>query len=323
MADAAENFDDMTEDQLAEARGDNYDPDKAGEAQAEPEGSEAPEDQAAGESGGEGEAATDQDADTGDEQEGDDAPARPIMMPKTRYDAMKGRMQQELDAMRQELETLRKGGDRQAQPQQQAAEPQPSLDDRLAELDTKIAQAMADGDHEAAAKAMHQARLLERQQFQSELKDTSTSTRTEAQRAMEYDMFIEKVETVRPELNPDSESYDEAVSTEVVDLMQAFMSRGSSPKQSLEKALNYVYPQGWDKAEESVPAAPAAEKPSPRRTDVQRNVDTAKAQAPRPTAGSTSDSAGMGEEIDVMALSDEEFDKLTEEQLARMRGDDG
>ncbi|MCP4210879.1 MAG: hypothetical protein GY764_05310 [Halieaceae bacterium] len=308
MADAAENFDDMTEEQLAEERGDNYNP-EAEDAQPEAEAPEAEtEDNAPA---AEGDAAEgEQEA----EAEADPAPQRPMMLPKSRYDSMKGRMDRENERLREELEQMRQGA--QQQTEQQQAE-RPTLDSQLAEMDAGIAKAMADGDHEQAAQLMNSARRMERQAFQEALQHTSQNTSTQAQQSMEYDMFIDQLEASRPELNAESEQFDEALSNEVVDLMQAFAARGdATPKQALERALAYTYPEGW--REQPAPAAAAA-----RSTDVGKNIETAQSQPPRMDAGVTSDKAGMGEEIDIMALSDEEFDKLTDEQLARMRGDDG
>ncbi len=324
MADPAENFDDMTEEQLADARGDNYDPEKVLTEEHAPQEDTSLVDSAEGDDVPPADSAEGDDVPPADSAEGDDVPPvdtaqedtpRPVMLPKSRYDSMKGRMDRENEQLREELAQLRQG----AQQQQVEQAEQPTLDSQLAELDAGITKAMADGEHEQAAQLMASARRMERQAFQQALQHTSQNTSTQAQQSMEYDMFIDQLESARPELDAESGTFDEALSNEVVDLMQAFATRGGTPKQALEKALAYTFPEGW----QGVPASKEEQAPPPRATDVSKNIETAQNQPPRMDAGVTSDQAGMGEQIDVMALSDEEFDKLTDAQLARLRGDDG
>ena len=64
-------------------------------------------------------------------------------------------------------------------------------------------------------------------------------------------------------------------------------------------------------------------KPPARKTDVKKNLDAKRNQPPAMRSGVDSDKAGLRGNIDPMKLSDDEFAKLTEQQLAQMRGDEG
>ena len=300
----ADDYDNMTEEQLSALRGDS-----PAAPQPEPEPVPAPELPPA-----EPEAAPEPEPAQAPEPE----PDKPYMIPKSRYDAVMGRLRA-AEAKLQEVQT------RTAQPapvpQAPPPPPVPNVDDQLAELDNKYTQAIADGQYEEAAKLMAQSRQIERQMFSAALSQVANQTKTQAnsetREQLRYESLLAEVERAVPQVAPDSDAYDEGLVAEISHLANAFERVGERPADALEKAMSYVFPQGWRSVKQA-----AAITPQTRATDVAKNLAAAKAIPPKMVAGENSDKAGMTAKIDIMKLSDAELDKLTEDQLARLRGDD-
>lgn len=299
----ADDYDNMTEDQLSALRGDS-----PAAPQPQPEPVPEPELPPA-----EPEAAPEPEPAPVPEPE----PDKPYMIPKSRYDAVMGRLRA-AEAKLQETQA------RVAQPAPAPAPPPapvPNVDDQLAELDNKYTQALADGQYEEAAKLMAQSRQIERQMFSAALSQVANQTRTQAnsetREQLRYESLLAEVERAVPQVAPDSDAYDEGLVAEISHLANAFERVGERPADALEKAMSYVFPQGWRSVKQA-----AAITPQTRATDVAKNLAAAKAIPPKMVAGENSDKAGMTAKIDIMKLSDAELDKLTEDQLARLRGDD-
>lgn len=300
------DFDNATEDQLAALRGDSLEA-KTEEPEAnmeEPEAESEVQAQAA-EVEPEGEPA----------QEPEPEPEQktpPLMIPKSRYDAVMARLKA-LEAQSQ-------------QPQQQPepVEQAPDLDSQLAEIDAQIADAVKDGDGEKAAALMRQSRMLQMEMMQQQLSQVQTTATTASRESIKYDALVDAVEQLLPEVNPDNaDTYDDGLVMQISELKDAFERQGKSPSEALRRALNYVKP-GWDQppvAQEPSPSPVKETKPAPRQTDVRKNLDAAKSQPPRMDSGENSDVAGLKGKIDVFKLPDKDFESLTEEQLAELRGD--
>lgn len=337
------NLDNMSDEELAKARGDFIE-----EETDDTEQQSAPEGQADGESGSDdgeaeglppeqenpeieaGSEAEDSGEDDGTGKQ--DSPLEekrpPIMIPKSRLDAALSRAR-EAEAKLAEYNSL--PPQQQEQVSQQPVPEQRNLEAELAELDAKMAEAIADGTVDDLPSLLAEQRKLQNEYMSEQIRANTVdpvaiqqATRAE----LEFDVLLAQVEAVRPETDPseDNEAYDEALVAEVNDLMDAFMSRGASKIDALERALGYVYPEGWDIQETTTesPPEPVAETkpaPSPKKTDMKRNIEDASKLAPEMVQGDKSSDAGIKEKINPMKLTDEQFEKLTDEQLAELRGD--
>ncbi len=300
----ADEFDNMTEEQLSAARGDNAEP--AAEPVVEPE--TPPELPPVDEP--EPEVKTEPEPEPEPEPE---ASPKNYMIPKSRYDAVMGRLR----AAEAKLQEHPQVPVEAAAP---SATPQPSVDDQLAEIDTKYTQAIADGQYEQAAQLMGQARTIERQMFSQALSQVAANTKSQAsvetREQLRYDTLLSEVERYIPQVAPDSETYDDGLVAEIGRLASALEKVGERPTDALEQALSYVFPAGWREPATKAKAAPAA-----RTTNVAKNAASAKSMPPKLSAGENSDKAGMAGKIDIMKLSDAELEKLTDTQLAALRGD--
>lgn len=304
----ADDYDNMTEEQLSALRGDSP---AAPQPQPEPEPVPEPELPPA-----EPEAAPEPEPAPVPEPE----PDKPYMIPKSRYDTVRGQLR-ETQAKLQEMQAKLAQTASVPQPPPPPTPPQPNLVDEIDALDAKATQAMADGQYEEAAKFMSQARRMERQMLGAALnqmaQQTSAKANSETREQLRYESLVAEVERCVPQVAPDSDAYDEGLVAEISHLANAFENVGNARTDALEKAMSYVFPQGWRSVKQA-----AAITPQTRATDVAKNLAAAKAIPPKMVAGENSDKAGMTAKIDIMKLSDAELEKLTEDQLARLRGDD-
>ena len=326
------DFDTATEEELAALRGDNLD--EATGEDAVPENTEAAAD---GAPAGEEEAAAVEDATeteaaaegvgeaTPDEPDGaeteaaaEDIPKQDFMIPKSRYDSVMARLK-EMEKLQQEAPPAVEV----APQQQDVTDPRAS---RLTEIDQEIAVAVRDGDGDKTSALMTEARQIQSEMFQEQMAQAGQNSSNAAVEQVRYDTLVESVETLIPETNPDGDEYDEGLVLEVQELMRAFTATGNTPYEALRRSLNYVKP-GWDSPHETQTQdqaegkAPESETPEPKKTDVKRNIADAKATPPSMDEGANSDAAGRASSLDVMKISDEEFEKLSEKQLAELRGD--
>jgi len=316
------DFDKVSEEELAAMRGDNLETEDATEAEQAPEAEPAPEAELETEVTQEAEQEAEPETpEVEEEPEAAEPEAAPtFMIPKSRYDAVMARL---------------KEAEAKSQPQEQAPaqqEQQAPTVSRMTEIDSEIAEAVKEADGDKVSALMAESRNLQAQAFQQQLQQTSTQTSAQAIEQVKYDTLVEQIETFIPEVDPDGDVYDDGLVVEVQELTSAFQAKGHSSSDALLRALNYVKP-GWnnpnaeiqseaDSATETPAKAETKEKPESKKTNVARNLADAKTTPPKMDEGTNSDTAGRAEKLDVMKLSDAEFEKLTEKELAALRGDD-
>lgn len=168
--------------------------------------------------------------------------------------------------------------------------------DEASELDIKILNVMdAISERRAAVK----------------LESTRASTRAD----VSYDSTLTRMETQYPQINPDSDAYDEEVAEEVRALVVGYRStQGFSPERALERAVRRVCGAAPDQAAAGLR----------RKTEAVGKAVAAANQQPPSTKdlGLNHDKRGGGLDTKtVMGMKYEEFSKLDEVTLARLRGD--
>lgn len=314
------DYDNATEEQLAALRGDEVTSDDEGATTTDSETAGVQE-TAGEETSAKGQEGDDAQGDTGDQGDGGEggettpAPTNTgFMIPKSRYDAVMARLKEteaKLQEQTQPPTTV------QQMPQQQTAEP--DLDVQLSDIDNQIADAVREGDGDKVAQLMSQSRQLQNEAISEQFSTVQNNAVSASAQQIHYDAFVQQVERFIPETRPESENYDEGLVLEISELADAYEMKGVAPAEALQKALGYIRP-GWNQPQDAE-TTQTETKPEPRTTDVKTNVETAKTQPPSMEAGDNSDTAGIKGKIDPMKISDSDFDKLTEEQLAEMRGD--
>jgi hypothetical protein len=202
----------------------------------------------------------------------------------------------------------------------------------LANKEGQYNKLLADGELDKAAALMKDIRMSERaintQVRQAEME----AVRVMAVEQVRYDTVVERMETAFPEINPDSPEYDNDVALEMRDLSEAYQLKGLTPSAALQKAAKLILEPKTraqkiatevnpNASEEDVAAAARALR---REAANEKGVDAANKTPPLTTkVGKDSDKAGGGvtQDLQVMKLSQKEFDALDEATLAKHRGD--
>jgi len=124
-----------------------------------------------------------------------------------------------------------------------------------------------------------------------------------------------------PILKQGSENYDEAVVGEIVQFRDGFIGSGMNPVDAINKAAEYVLVQKGYISDE-VPEDKQQESKTRRKPEktLTQKIDAQRRQ-PTQQNGTGNSTRNDSDEIDVADLTDEEFDKLSERELARARGD--
>ena len=203
-------------------------------------------------------------------------------------------------------------------------------EEKLLTLEEEHAQLVTDGDAKKAAGKMTEIRKLERSIIESRAELNTQAAEARAYERVRYDMVCDRLEEAYPTLNEKHESFDAEKSAEVMELMQGYVATGKYNRaDALQKAVKMLMPAvttRQEKAVESDVRVDAAEVAKNARTLAARDkAASAAAQQPPDIAKVGVDSDKMGGKLDAakaIKLPQEQFAKLDEETLSKMRGDE-
>ena len=210
----------------------------------------------------------------------------------------------------------------------QANESLARVEDELVSMEAKYNDLLAEGDTEAAARMMTQIRRknAELQSVTAAQRDAEVMAR--AVEKVRFDEALDRIEQEYPALDPDSVEYDEEVYQDVYDLMIAGRNRGLNPTKALQRAVERTLgatTAGQRRVTTVTPRVDEGDVAGRRRSEaVRRNLDAARRTPPathRTGAGSGTAGGALTPQT-VMRMSEEEFDKLSDRDLARLRGDE-
>lgn len=273
------------------------------------------------------EAKIDDDAETDDEktaretEEAEEAKKKRVRIPLDRHEKVLEAARAEARSREEEL--------RARVAQLERTTPAPQHKDMLGELKTKIDAAqdqyedlLFEGEKDQARMARKQLDVMREQYTDAKVAASGNLARVQTIDALKYDATLARVESEYPELNPDNaETFVESRAVEVAELLTMFQQNGMTRQSALEKAVKYVM------GDRKAPITDAAtETMAQRRAQEarQKAADASKRQpASTAVAGLDSDKAGnrSNQKIDIMKVSQAQFAKITEEDLAAMRGD--
>jgi colicin import membrane protein len=271
------------------------------------------------------------DADDDADKDGEDKPAKKptgIMIPKERFDTAVKKARDAAEA------AIKRADEAEAKLKADlGAKENTKLETELDELEEALEGAIADGNVEK--KKAIRTEIRKKNQELADIRAQAHATRASAIaiEQVRYDATVERIEAEHPELNPDSAEFDDDLFAEALELKEAFEAKGHSSSEALKKAVGVVFrgakapakaAEDDDAGEEEKEAREKAEKLAAERkaAAVKKGLE-AKGKQPADTkkAGRDSDAAGKTDKIDPAKLSDAEFDKLTPEQLKKLRGD--
>lgn len=248
------------------------------------------------------------------------------MIPKARFDEAVKKAREEAQVATKRADDL--------EAQLKASQGEVDAKKLLAEIDTledELEKAIADGNLEAKKRLRQEIR--DKNQTIAEARASALAARATAVAVeqIRYDALVKTMEAEHPELNPDSEdTFDKDVVTELLELKEAFEKAGHSSSAALEKSLKAVYRNGPKppkneaaekaKAEAKAKADAEAER---RKEEAAKRGKEAEGKQPAASDGVASDKGGKDVDPSKNAhkLSDKEFDKLSEEDLKKARGD--
>lgn len=187
---------------------------------------------------------------------------------------------------------------------------------------------LGEGELDKAAELMAKIRKAERSivEAQSDLKIAAAEAR--AVERTRFNVALERIEAAYPQLNEDHEDFDAELMEDVVDLKSAYERKGLTPTAAMQKAVEKLVGKSTKKQEAAIDTTPrvnekdvAAER---KKEAVKKTLDAVGKTPPSTTkVGMDSDKAGGALTAkDVMKLSQEDFSKLPDDVLARMRGDE-
>lgn len=237
-----------------------------------------------------------------------------IRIPKTRFDEAVNRERARAEAAEARLAAF------EAAQRQQAAPAKPDVVAAAAQqLDTlqdKYEELLVDGEREQAREVRKQINQLQEYIQTERANQLAETARARTLGTLKYESTLASIEQQYPALNPDrADEYDQAMADEVAGLMRSLMLSGMEQVQALQRAVKYVAGAPQE------PAKQAANAPASREEQARRKAAAAAAAQPQPTdlRGKT---AAPPAPPAVKRMTLEQFSKIPEADLAKMRGDE-
>ena len=229
-------------------------------------------------------------------------------------------------ARREELEA-QLSQSRAGQQMAQANEDLSRVEDELVAMEARYNDLLAEGDTQAAAQLMTQIRRKNAELNSITAAQRDAEVMARAVEKVRFDEALDRIEEAYPELDPDSDEYDEDTYQDVYDLMMAGRQRGLSATKALQRAVARVMGAETTAQKRATTATPRVDEndvASRRRGEaVRRNLDAARRTPPATHRISANNDAAGGALTAkaVMNMSEDDFEKLSDKDLARLRGD--
>lgn len=229
-------------------------------------------------------------------------------------------------ARREELEA-QLSQSRAGQQMAQANEDLSRVEDELVTMEARYNDLLAEGDTQAAAQLMTQIRRKNAELNSITAAQRDAEVMARAVEKVRFDEALDRIEEAYPELDPDSDEYDEDTYQDVYDLMMAGRQRGLSATKALQRAVARVMGAETTAQKRATTATPRVDEndvASRRRGEaVRRNLDAARRTPPATHRISANNDAAGGALTAkaVMNMSEDDFEKLSDKDLARLRGD--
>ena len=237
----------------------------------------------------------------------EEKPTKKPMVPKARLDEVLNKQK----ALQKQIDDMKAA-------QQPAPDAPEEFDFVAKEMDYQ--NHLLDGDAEKAASVRAEIRQAERVQIEYEMTQKMTDTVSNNHQANALQQAAAALEADFPVFDQKSTAYDEAMTTEVIELRDAFMVQGANPVAALSRAAKFVITENnlVDNSETGSTLG-TTDEISKKRAEVNKKLKAAGAQPPEMGGEGA---ATRGEKaLDLTSMTEEEFDALPEATLKRLRGD--
>ena len=205
------------------------------------------------------------------------------------------------------------------------------IEGELVGMEAKYNDMLAEGDTKGAAQMMTNIRRKNAELNSLTSAQRDAEVMAQAVEKVRYDEALDRIEEAYPQLDPTSDEFDEDLLQDVSDMMQAGSRRGLSATKALQRAVSRIMGAETSGQKRATTATPrvnesdvASDMAAERRGEaVKRNLDASKRTPPAThRAASGNDVAGGALTAKaVMQMSEADFEKLDEKDLARLRGD--
>ena len=249
-------------------------------------------------------------------------------IPASRHKQILEKERERREAVERELAQLKQG--------QQVADTNKDLTEaegKLIQLEKEYNELLVDGKVAEATAKMAEIRRTERSIIETKAAFNTQAAEARAYERVQYDLTVERLEEAYPALNPDHSDFDKEKTAEVVELRDGFIATGRYTRaQAIQKAVKTIMGVNTTRQERAaetdarVTKEDLAQKVAEDRTVAARKK-AAEAAGKQPASmarvGLDSDKMGGGlTAAAVMKMSQDQFAKLDEEALAKIRGDE-
>lgn len=244
-------------------------------------------------------------------------------IPKSRFDEQVGKEREAREAAERRAAELERQLVERQQAERQSADID-AVEAKISEMEQEYSKLLLDGEAEQAAKIMSQIRKAERMIASAEAETRTAQRTTQILESERVELAIAHAESEYPQLNPESEQFDEQIVNFVLAEQQRLIkTQGVAPSKALEKAASSVMkrfaPQEAPEPQKGLGKAAAEDR---KAEQVKKNLAVAKQQpASMKDSGMDSDKAGASGLPDPAKMSVEEWGALPEATKARLRGD--
>lgn len=203
-----------------------------------------------------------------------------------------------------------------------------AIETQITGLETQYAELMAEGELKQAATLMAQIRQAERYVVEKKADLKIQAATVQATESARYTAALGRIEAAYPTLNPDHESYDKDTETRVAKIARMNQADGMSMTAALQDAVETLLGATTARQEQATTVTPrvgekdiAAERKKLAMGKTVKAVESTPASLGK--SGLDSDKMGGGAKsaAAVIALSANEFAKLSEAALSELRGD--
>lgn len=203
------------------------------------------------------------------------------------------------------------------------------IENDLVELEKQFNAKLSEGDTDGARELQTAIRHKNADLMAATLAQREQIVLAQAVERVRYEETVDRIETAFPVLDKDSEEFDEEVLTDVVALMNSYKASGLSATKALQRAVDRLLKPATAAQEHATSVTPrvseadvAAER---KAAAVKRNIDAQKRTPPAQGSGNGTSGGQLGGGLtgaQLKAMSDEDFDKLSDRDLAKIRGDE-
>lgn len=196
------------------------------------------------------------------------------------------------------------------------------VEGEIATLEDEMDAAAADGDKAKVAAIRKEIRAKVMALATADASRQAAYATAVAVERVRYDAAVATLEAKYDGMNPDHADYDEALTGELIELKGAYEATGMGSTDALKKAAKYVFKDAPAEVKKEDPPADkgaAAEKAAKAKEEAIRRGLAAKDKQPPASMGKQAAKDPVG--LDATKMSDKDFNKMSEDDKARLRGD--